>query len=119
MEAPLEQIDISVSDDIAALFKLLYDHGINSQPEQWQRVIFNIKPSGQFSINFEKDNDDDVATQCDKLGAGPGPMSHHTQGPNYPNFPHLWIFKVCRGACHVCGSVLLWRIAGNMHGQLI
>ena len=59
MEAPLEQIDISVSDDIAALFKLLYDHGINSQPEQWQRVIFSIKPNGQFSINFEKDNDDE------------------------------------------------------------
>ncbi|RJE77555.1 hypothetical protein BGP78_00700 [Pseudoalteromonas sp. MSK9-3] len=53
-EAPLEQINISVSDDIAALFKLLYDHGINSQPEQWQRVIFNIKPSGLYSINFEK-----------------------------------------------------------------
>lgn len=72
MEAPLEQIDISVSDDIAALFKLLYDHGINSQPEQWQRVIFNIKPSGQFSINFEKDNDDDVDALFDTYIANVG-----------------------------------------------
>ena len=54
---------IAVSDAITALFKILFDHAIKNEVEDWQRAIFTITRQGQFNLNFERDNnDEDVIT---------------------------------------------------------
>ena len=50
---------IAVSENIAALFKKLFDHAIKNEVENWQRAIFTITRQGQFNLNFERDNNDE------------------------------------------------------------
>ncbi|MBH0014229.1 DUF600 domain-containing protein [Pseudoalteromonas sp. NZS100_1] len=53
------QHKISVSENITALFKTLFDHAIKNEVEDWQRAIFTITRQGQFNLNFERDNNDE------------------------------------------------------------
>ncbi|NMF47458.1 DUF600 domain-containing protein [Pseudoalteromonas arctica] len=51
---------IAVSENITELFKTLFDHAIKNEVEDWQRAIFTITRQGQFNLNFERDNDEEV-----------------------------------------------------------
>ncbi|MBG9990678.1 MULTISPECIES: immunity protein YezG family protein [unclassified Pseudoalteromonas] len=53
------QHKIAVSKNITALFKMLFDHAIKNEVEDWQRAIFTITRKGQFNLNFERDNNDE------------------------------------------------------------
>ena len=56
------QHSITVSENITKLFKTLFDHAIKNETENWQRAIFSITRQGQFHLNFERDNDEEVIT---------------------------------------------------------
>ncbi|MCG9736226.1 DUF600 domain-containing protein [Pseudoalteromonas shioyasakiensis] len=58
-EADETQHPIAVSDHIIDLFKTLFDSAIQNQPENWQRAIFNLTRQGNFSIAFDKENNDE------------------------------------------------------------
>ena len=51
---------IIVSENITELFKTLFDHAIKNEVEDWQRAIFTITRQGQFNLNFERDNNEEV-----------------------------------------------------------
>lgn len=53
---------ITVSENITELFKTLFDHAIKNEVKDWQRAIFTITRQGQFNLNFERDNDEEVIT---------------------------------------------------------
>ncbi|NMF47455.1 DUF600 domain-containing protein [Pseudoalteromonas arctica] len=55
-----KQHEVTVSDAITALFKILFDHAIKNETEDWQRAIFTITRQGQFNLNFERDNNDEA-----------------------------------------------------------
>ncbi|WP_017217324.1 hypothetical protein [Pseudoalteromonas sp. NJ631] len=44
---------IPVSDEISVLFLSLFENATSNQEENWQKAIFSVKRSGQFSLNFE------------------------------------------------------------------
>ena len=56
------QHSITISENITKLFKTLFDHAIKNETENWQRAIFSITRQGQFHLNFERDNDEEVIT---------------------------------------------------------
>ena len=56
------QHSITVSENITKLFKTLFDHAIKNETENWQRAIFSLTRQGQFHLNFERDNDEEVIT---------------------------------------------------------
>ncbi len=46
---------IAIPENIQQSFEQLCEHAKTNSPENWQRAIFNIERSGNYSLNFELD----------------------------------------------------------------